>query len=509
MSLGGEILTKAITEDCKRAMHKFLQLALGLTALCVSLSLGGCQTTKSVIEVASIEIRPTNVLFILVDDYRTAMGAMGDPYAITPNIDELASQGILFQRAYANVPVCGASRASLMTSVYPHKTRFVDYLANAEREVPGAETLPSVFKKAGYHTVSNGKVFHDPKDSDEQSWSEPAWEPVAKGPAFYAEESKQFVKRSDRFGDRGPWYEGANEPDEVYYDGQVKAKAVADMKRLAARDEPFFLAVGFRRPHLPFNAPQKYFDLYDDTDFQPSALRDGPKGAPAGLKGSGEIHLYHFKGETYNSDEFHRQSLLGYYAAVSFIDQQVGEILSTLDELGLRENTIVVLTSDHGFHLGEYNFWGKHNTLTNALHIPLIIDAPDAPPAVAPNALVSLVDLFPTLLDLAGIEADSGLRAQLIGKSLAPILQTPDATHKDYLYSRFKAADTVITRDMIYTQYHSPDGAREAMLFDLRIDPNETTNRAGDPAYEKDVSRLSNRLSAFIAQSEAYVPSSK
>lgn len=487
-------------------MHKHIRHSFILFATLASLLLQSCQNTAPTQDVNSNANKPPNVLFILIDDYRTAMGAMGDPYAITPHLDALASQGVLFNRAYANVPVCGASRASLMTSIYPNKDRFINYLANAEREVPGAATLPSVFKEAGYYTVSNGKVFHDPKDSDEESWSESAWEPKAKGPAFYAEESKQYIKRSERFGDRGPWYESADKPDDIYYDGQVKIKALADLERLAQREEPFFLAVGFRRPHLPFNAPRKYFDLYKDTDFQPSVLRNKPIGAPDGLKGSGEIHLYHFKDETYNSDEFHRQSLRGYYAAVSFIDQQVGDIISRLDALGLRENTIIVLTSDHGFHLGEYNFWGKHNTLTNALHIPLIIDAPGTAPAAAPNALVSLVDLFPTLLDLGGLESSEDIQNQIIGKSLAPILTAPNSNHKDYVYSRFKQADTVISRDMIYTQYRSASGAQEAMLYDLRHDPNETTNIVADPDYQKDVARLSKRLGVFIKESEAYMP---
>ena len=487
-------------------MQSYVRHCFLLTVILFSSLLQDCQNPATPQDVNASEDKPKNVLFILIDDYRTAMGAMGDPYAITPNLDKLASQGVLFNRAYANVPVCGASRASLMTSVYPNKNRLIDYLANAEREVPDAITMPSVFKDAGYYTVSNGKVFHDPKDSDEQSWSEPAWEPKAKGPAFYAEESKQFVKRSERFGDRGPWFEGADKPDDIYYDGQVRIKAVADLKRLANRDNPFFLAVGFRRPHLPFNAPKKYFDLYQDTDFKPSDFREKPTQAPAGLKGSGEIHLYHFKGETYNSDEFHRQSLRGYYAAVSFIDQQVGDILSTLDGLGLRENTIIVLTSDHGFHLGEYNFWGKHNTLTNALHIPLIIDAPDTPPATAPNALVSLVDLFPTLLDLAELRVSEKIQNQIVGKSLAPILKSPNLNHKEYVYSRFKQADTIISRDMIYTQYQPLNGESDAMLFDLRTDPNETTNRVTDPDYQDDVTRLSEKLEAFISQSEAYMP---
>ncbi|MBR9908817.1 MAG: sulfatase [Gammaproteobacteria bacterium] len=446
-----------------------------------------------------------NVLLIIVDDYRVAMGAMGDQRAITPNLDQLASEGLLFNRAYANVPVCGASRASMMTSVYPHKTRFVDYLANAEREVPEAITLGQFFKDAGYHTISNGKVFHSRDDSDKKSWSEAAWEPKAKGPAYYSEDSKKYVKPTERFGDKGPWYESANQPDEAYYDGQVKQKTVSDLKRLAKSDQPFFIAAGFRRPHLPFNAPKKYFDLYKNTRFQPSELRDKPINAPESLKGSGEIHVYHFKNHEYNSDEFHRLSLLGYYAAVSFIDQQVGEVITALDELGLRENTIIVLTSDHGFNLGEHNFWGKHNTLNTALQIPLIIDAPGKKSGLESGALVSLVDIFPTLVELSGLKANTHLKQQMVGRSLYPLLDDPTTTHKPFVYSRFKEGDTVISDQLIYTEYITAEGHKESMLFDLSRDPKETINVVSDPEYQQDIARLSKQLQKFITSSERYL----
>ncbi|WP_440877037.1 sulfatase [Thalassotalea sp. PLHSN55] len=452
------------------------------------------------------EQKNPNVLLIMVDDYRVAMGAMGDKKAITPNLDKLASQGMLFNRAYANVPVCGASRASMMTSVYPHKTRFIDYLANAEREVPQATTLGEFFKNSGYYTVSNGKVFHSRTDSNEKSWSESAWEPTAKGPAYYNDDSKKYLKPTKRFGHRGPWYESADMPDEAYYDGQVKQKTVSDLKRLAQQNQPFFLAAGFRRPHLPFNAPQKYFDLYKNTDFQPSVLRDKPVNAPESLKGSGEINVYHFKNHTYNSDEFHRLSLRGYYAAVSFIDQQVGDILVTLEQLGLRDNTIVVLTSDHGFNLGEHNFWGKHNMLNKALHIPLIIDDPKAQSGLTSDTLVSLVDVFPTLIDLAGLTADEPLTQQMVGRSLAPLLANLKPSGDEFVYSRFKQGDTVISDNLIYTEYQTKDGRQEKMLFDLAKDPEETTNVVNDVAYQKDIALLSAKLAKFIANSERYLP---
>jgi arylsulfatase A-like enzyme len=480
-----------------------------LAALCLTVALSSCSLSSDVKSADPQPSQSPNVLLIMVDDYRIAMGAMGDDRAITPNLDKLAAEGTLFTRAYANVPVCGASRASMMTSVYPHKDRFIDYLANAEREVPEAMTLGQLFKNSGYYTVSNGKVFHSRKDSDEESWSEPAWEPKAKGPAYFSEDSKKYVKPTKRFGNKGPWYEAAEQPDEVYYDGQVKQKTVSDLTRLAKQDQPFFVAAGFRRPHLPFNAPQKYFDLYKDTDFQPSHLRDKPINAPESLKGSGEIHVYHFKNKPYNSDEFHRLSLLGYYAAVSFIDQQVGDLLATLDELGVRDNTIVVLASDHGFNLGEHNFWGKHNMLNKALQIPLIIDAPNTQSAQKTDALVSLVDIFPTLVELAGLDAPAVLEQQLVGKSMAPLLSNPDAEHKAYVYSRFKQGDTLISHDLIYTEYLTELGQQEAMLFNLTLDPEETINVVAEPQYRADIQRMSAQLAKITQQSQGYLPLAK
>lgn len=450
--------------------------------------------------------QPPNVVFIVVDDLRTALGAMGDSKAITPNLDKLAKQGVLFNRAYANIPVCGASRASMMTSVYPHKTRFVDYLANAEREVPQAVTMPEFFKNSGYYTVSNGKVFHNLNDSNEKSWSEPAWEPKVKGATWYSEDSKQYIKPTARFGDKGPWYESADKPDNFYYDAQVKQKSIEDLKRLAKTDQPFFLATGFRRPHLPFNAPQKYFDLYKNTHFTPSPLREKPLNAPDMLIGSGEIHVYHFKNIEYNSDAFHRQSLLGYYAAVSFIDQQVGDLMSTLDDLGIRDNTIVVFTSDHGFNLGEHNFWGKHNMLNTALHIPLIVAAPDKATNVTTNGLVSLVDMFPSLIELSKLKAPETLKQQMVGQSFVPLLNNPNAQHQPYLYSRFKQGDSLISQQYIYTEYENEAGEQANMLFDLAIDPAETLNRVAQAQYQKQVKQMSAKLKQMQTQSEAHLP---
>lgn len=444
-----------------------------------------------------------NVLLIMVDDLRVALGAMGDSRAITPNIDKLADQGMLFNRAYTNVPVCGASRASLMTSIYPHKTRFVTYYSSAEKEVPKAVNIGEFFKESGYYTVSNGKIFHNSKDSDSKSWSEPAWVPKAQAMAWYDESSKQHTKKNGRGGERGPWVESAEQPDDVYYDGQVKNKTVKDLKRLAAQNQPFFLAAGFFRPHLPFNSPKKYFDLYKDTEFSPSKYRDRPVDAPHFLQGSGEIKNYSFKNIKYNSDEFHRESLLGYYAAVSFVDQQVGDILSTLDDLGIRDNTLVVLTSDHGFNLGEHNFWSKHNMLHTALQIPLIVDIPGDKGIGKTDALVSLVDLFPSLIELSHLTPTAEVRQQMVGKSFAPILFEPTAQHKEFIYSRFTQGDTLLNEHLVYTEYKNKKGENMAMLFDLKRDPNETKNVVSEAQYQSAIEQMSAKLKRIKAKSEA------
>ena len=191
---------------------------------------------------------------------------------------------------------------------------------------------------------------------------------------------------------------------------------------------------------------------------------------------------------------------------MSFIDQQVGEVLATLDELGLRDNTIVVLTSDHGFNLGEHNFWGKHNMLNKALHVPLIIDAPQKPSALTSDALVSLVDVFPTLVDLTGLSADEKLKQQMVGRSLSLLLTDPNTQHKPFIYSRFKEGDSVVSGQLIYTEYITAEGKKEYMLFDLSVDPEETTNVVAQPKYQQDIKRLSAYLEQVKKQSEAYLP---
>jgi iduronate 2-sulfatase len=286
-----------------------------------------------------------NVLFIAVDDLRPELACYGKKHIHSPNIDRLAASGVLFERAYCMVPTCGASRASLMTGIRPTRNRFVSYLASAQKDAPGITTFNTQFRKNGYYTVSLGKIFHHP-DDNAKGWSEPAWRP--KGIPWYRQpENAELHEKRQKQGKRkrGPAWESADVPDNAYADGVLAERAMADLERLSQKDEPFFLAVGFFKPHLPFIAPKKYWDLYDHNKIQVPDNYHVPKDAPKeSIHSSGELRAYAgipAKGPV--SDESARNLIHGYYACVSYTDALIGKLLGELDRLELSDNTIVVL----------------------------------------------------------------------------------------------------------------------------------------------------------------------
>lgn len=428
-----------------------------------------------------------NVLFIAIDDLRPELGCYGNKHIQSPHIDTLAMRGIVFERAYCQVPVCGPSRASLLTGMYPGGSRFNTW--KVEDTVPDALTLPGTFRGAGYHTISNGKIFHHPNDTAEQSWSEPPFNLVNGAQdnnhlTFHDKDSANYIggKRN-----RGPFFEAPDVPDNTYIDGQTCDKTVKDMRRLATMNKPFFLACGFVRPHLPFYAPKKYWDMYKREDIALAENRFKPKNAPASLKGSGEVHSYHNRNIKYNSPEFHKTARHGYYACVSYADALVGKLLATLDELGFGDNTIVVIWGDHGWHLGEHNFWSKHNLLHNATNSPLIISAPGFKKNCRTDGIVEFVDIYPTLCSLTGIE----LPKQLEGTSMVPLMRDPKRPWKKAAFTRFGNGATVTTRDYTYTEYGNK---AERMLYDRKKDPAENENVAAVPEYHETVKELSKLL---------------
>jgi arylsulfatase A-like enzyme len=255
---------------------------------------------------------------------------------------------------------------------------------------------------------------------------------------------------------------------------------------LAKLDKSFFLACGFVRPHLPFYAPKKYWDLYDREKIELAHNRYAPKNAPDALTGSGEFKSYHDRNIEYNSLEFHKIARHGYYACVTYADALVGKLLSTLDELELRENTIVVLWGDHGWNLGEHNYWSKHNLLHTSKHAPLIISAPGFNKNIKTDGIVELVDIYPTLCDLAGI----GLPQQLDGTSMVPLMQNPKQVGKKAAYTRWQNGASITTTDFTYTEWDN----QQRMLFDLKKDPDENVNVAEKPDYKETVEKLSQLL---------------
>jgi iduronate 2-sulfatase len=431
-----------------------------------------------------------NVLFLVVDDLRPQLGCYGHKQMLSPNIDHLASEGVLFTRSYCQVPVCGASRASLLTGVRPTRDRFISYDVWAEKDLPGALNLPKHFKNSGYHTISNGKVFHHSNDCRD-SWSEAPWRPKGPWRNYLLEENKKLAQK-EKDG-RGPAYESADVPDNAYFDGMIADKAVSDLKRLADMDKPFFLALGFLKPHLPFNAPKKYWDLYkrEKIDLADNPFR--PKGAPdVALHNWGELRAYvgiPQKGPL--SDELARTLIHGYYACVSYTDAQIGRVLSELDRLGLRKNTIVILWGDHGWNLGEHGLWCKHCNFETSLHSPLIVTAPGIKGPVTSNALTEYIDIYPSLSELCNLP----LPAHLQGKSFVPLMKNPNLVWKEAVFSRYYYGDSVKTDRYRYTEWRGKNGQVYArMLYDHKTDPHENVNISELPQNKAIVEKLSKLL---------------
>ena len=427
-----------------------------------------------------------NVLLLVVDDLRPELGCYGSSVQ-TPNIDRMASQSVIFQNAYCNIPVSGASRASLLTGVYPdfEQKRFVDAEAYAQRDLPGVTTLPQAFKEQGYRTVSLGKVFHHHDDRTD-SWSEDPWI-VSPASGDWADYNKWNVwKRPIEEKDlhpkshRGPYYESAELPDSCYEDHQIARKAVQTLGELKAEGKPFFLAVGFRKPHLPFIAPQKYWDLYMEENIAIANNRYRPQKLPRQVQGSREIYQYTQTDNT-SSDPFHRRTRHAYYACVSFVDAQIGLVLDGLERLELDKNTIIVLLGDHGWHLGEHDFWGKHTLLAEATHVPLVIKGPDWQQATT-QSIVELVDIYPTLCDACHIPAPSHLQ----GKSFLPTLKRPQTKHRPYAYIQWGRGNNLVSERYSYAEWYDGNGQLTGkLLFDHQKDPQENKNVSTDEEYKR------------------------
>jgi arylsulfatase A-like enzyme len=435
-----------------------------------------------------------NVLFIAVDDLRPQLGCYGKEGIHSPNIDRLAASGVVFERAYCMVPTCGASRASLMTGIRPARARFVNYLTWAEKDAPGIKTLNTQFKEHGYYTVSNGKVFHHPEDNAE-GWSEPAWRPQGVPTYRLAESQKVAAKRAEQRArrGRGPPYESADVADNAYRDGVLAEKAVADIRRLGKIGKPFFLAVGFFKPHLPFIAPKKYWDLYDHDTIRLPDNYHPPKDAPKeAIHSFGELRAYAGvppKGPV--SDEMARNLIHGYYACVSYTDAQIGKLLDELDRLDLAENTVVILWGDHGWNLGEHTLWCKHCCFETSMHVPLVVRAPGIQGGRRTGGLTEFIDVYPSLCELAGLALPDHLK----GKSFVPLLKQPDLEWKPAAIGRFRNGDTIRTDRFRFTEYTDGKGQFVSrMLYEHETDPGENVNTSEQETHGATVQRLTEQL---------------
>jgi len=431
-----------------------------------------------------------NVLMIIVDDLRPELGIYGSNVH-TPNMDWLGAEGVVFDRAYCNSAVCGASRSSFLTGIRPGRHRFVTYKTWAEKDAPGAVPLPALFKKAGYQTVSMGKVFHHRKDFAD-AWTDLQSIPTNGSWRDYLvpEHARMDADKEQR----GPAFE-IYEGEEKYLDEKIADSAIDTLRKAGRTGQPFFLAAGFVKPHLPFNAPKKYWDLYDpDQIALPSTYARSETFPPNAYHRSGELRHYGgVPGDEVLPEDYARQLIHGYYASTSYVDAQIGRVLDELDRLGLRENTIVLLFSDHGYNLGEHTLWCKHCNFDHAMRVPLIIDAPGMTQNARTDALVELIDLYPTLVQLAGLQAPED---QLEGMSLVPILEDPETEVKPFVISKYQEGISLRTDRYLYTEWQD-SATREIegrMLFDLNDDPEETRNLAIEP----DQSTLMDELQATL-----------
>jgi iduronate 2-sulfatase len=429
-----------------------------------------------------------NVLFIAIDDLKPSLGCYDYPQIKTPYIDKLASESVMFTRAYANVPTCGASRASLLSGLAPTASRFTNVKSNIQKETPDAVTLQRAFKESGYTAISNGKVAHG-WDRDED-WSEKVFRRTKHIKSALLEETYAEGKRL--------LTEAADVDDFTYFDGKVLEKSLKDLRKLKQSGEPFFLACGFYKPHLPLYAPKRYWDLYERDEIEIADNRyfprDGFNRYKANKLNADNTSEYDLGGIERGSEDHHRLVRHGYYACVSYIDRLVGYLLEELDTLGLADNTIVVLWGDHGHFLGEHELFGKHKTLDGAVRIPLIVRHPQAPQGQVTSALIESIDLYPTLVELAGISAPED---QLQGHSFASLLKNPRSEIRNSVYTRFQNADTVITERYSYTRF----GTGEEMLFDYHRDPQENQNEAANPEYKKTLSTMQRLLDQRIEES--------
>ncbi|MCC5805423.1 MAG: sulfatase [Opitutales bacterium] len=484
-----------------------------------TLAAGKCLLACAVVA-ASDAPRP-NVLLISVDDFKPQTAAYGHEIMHTPNLDRLAAEGVLFERAYCQQAICAPSRASLLTGMRPDSTGVIDLFTHFRDINPDAVTLPQLFAENGYGTWGTGKIFHAsrPGDPDDQSysWNE-GYSPAGmdmwvKEETLAAIEKKRERARAEGLtgldfylATRGPSTERAEAPEEAYPDGDMTLRLIGKLEEKAASGEPFFYTIGYLLPHLPFSAPAKYWDLYDRDELELPPTSELPEGAPRfAFQDSWELRNYPDippRGEPIPETKG-LELIHGYYASVSFIDALIGRVLDTLEATGLAENTVVLLFGDHGYHLGDHGMWCKHTNFEQANHSALMLRYPGNPEGRRVARPVELLDIYPTLAAFAGLEPPAD---QIEGRNLVPVIEDPGAEWKPFALSQYPRHIDDDPRGMGYSlrtqryrytewvvnpdwpegmHYHPWPGNRVVAreLYDYETDPHEKRNLAGDPDY--------------------------
>lgn len=474
-----------MNDDAAKMMRKLLLLLaageLGLSA------------------VAHGEPKP-NVLLLCVDDLKPVLGCYGDRLAITPHMDRLAARGVLFELAYCNQSVCAPSRNNLMLGSRSTSLGIYSLSRNFRDAVPDAVTLPQHFMRQGYRAEAVGKIFHTGHGNhdDDASWSVPSFkervveylDPRNSAGGLLTREEAYFTNR--KLGEinqlpRGAAIEISDVPDGAYADGRIAGEGIKRLRAARQRGTPFFLALGFVKPHLPFTAPKKYFDLHDPAKFAPAPFRHDPDGAPpyAGKVGGEIVNYAPLSVESLRKEETQRDLMRAYHACVSYVDAQLGRVIDELDQLGLARNTVMVFWGDHGWHLGDHGYWTKHTNYEQANHIPLIIAAPGVAKAGAKTRqLAETVDIFPTLAELAGLPAPAGPQ-RMDGVSLVPVLRDPSARVRDHACHAYprgermgRAIRTERYRLVEWKKPGAPADTAELELYDYEVDPLESKNLA-------------------------------
>lgn len=481
----------------------------------------------------------TNVVFIIVDDLKPLIHTFGASQMITPNFDAFADESVVFTNAHAQQAVCAPSRVSFMTGMRPDYTQILDLKTRMRDKVPNSLTIPEYFKKNGYQTAGLGKVLHGAKNNDPQSWSIPFINEKdlpynksmelpadfqyhnAKSKKLYNElmsKKKKGTKMNVRqqlakAGGR-PSIESEDVPDDAYADGAIALKSIELMQGFQDKNQPFFLTVGFKKPHLPFVAPKKYWDLYDRKKIQLAEFQEHAEGSPAyAYHTFGELKAYSDIPENLDDqgrvmEKKQAELIHGYYASVSYVDAQLGLILSFLKTSGLKENTLVVLIGDHGWHLGDHGLWNKHSNFEQATRTPLIVMSPKGLKGVKNGSPTELIDVFPTICEIAKLPTPTHLQ----GKSLVPIVDGSKTKVKDMALSQFpryeKMGYALRTSRYRYIEWRKGNykkskdyinGPVEAVeLYDYSQDPQETKNFANDPGYAKIRAELQNKMASLL-----------